>query len=406
MNIDKTDLDRNKVAVKDFSVELKTRLEVHFSSLSKPVLNNIIEVVTAMLLVLRIPRGWYNRLTLSGIARCMKTAGIFKIRYKRLDRFLRNKNFETEQTISGLLDLTYGNSSNSEDFLPLLIDQTAVGDVQVIAASFSYQGRAIPVATETFTYEGMRLSQKQVESNFFQRLQNTIGKYNNLLFIMDRGYTDEKNITTFNKQGQLYMIRGRSHVIIEYTGRGGKKRRISLGRLPHKQGQAKRYSNVLYHDIKKVRVDIIVYRGKGFKEPWFLIIPPDCEDILSPKQVVDLYRSRMRIEVNFRDFKSWLGVRGLKLEVDKAEKIGRLLVCLAIAYVLLLVMGDSNLARQMRKDIEQLRRKRRHGTRRSLSVLTVALFMATDSFLLSLSNLMKLLSSILNSTDNGLCVAA
>ena len=65
--------------------------------------------------------------------------------------------------------------------------------------------------------------------------------------------------------------------------------------------------------------------ARGFKEPWFLILPPGSDNLLTAKEVVDL---------------AW----------------------------------------QMREDIEQLRRKRRHGTRRSLSVLTVALFIATDSF--------------------------
>ena len=220
---------------------------------------------------------------------------------------------------------------------------------------------------------------------------------------MDRGYADVKYISVFNEEGQLYIIRGCSNVIVEYTVGDGKRRRIGLGRLPHREGVAKRYRNVIYHDQQKERVDVIVYRGKGFKEPWFLIVPPDCENILATKEVVEWYRSRMRIEVKFRDFKSCLGLRGLKLEVAKAEKMERLLVCLAIAYVLLIIMGDSSLAHQLRKDIEVLRRKRRHGTRRSLSVLTVALYMATDSFLLSLSNLMNLLSSLIRGAVDGLC---
>ena len=394
------EIEKKKEGVKEFTAELKNRLEKHFSSLPKPVLKNITEVVTALVLFLRTPRGWYGRMTLSGIARCMNTEGNARIRYKRLDRFLRNKRFEPEQTISGLLSLTYGEDSNQ--LLPILIDQTAIGDVQVIAGSFSYQGRAIPVAIETFEHEEIEFSQKKIEKEFFCRIQERIGKKHRLLFVMDRGYADVKYISGFNKQGRLYIIRGCSNVIIEYN-ESGKTGRISLGRLPHRQGEPRRYRNVVYHDKEKVLIDIIVYREKGFKEPWFLIVPADSEDVLPTEEVVEWYRSRMRIEVKFRDFKSCLGVRGLKLEVAKAEKIGRLLVCIAIAYVLLIVMGDSSLARQIRKDIEVLRKKRRHGTRRSLSVLTVALYMATDSFLLSLSNLMKLLVSILNSAVNGLC---
>ncbi|MCL0076808.1 transposase, partial [Dehalococcoidia bacterium] len=253
-----------------------------------------------------------------------------------------------------------------------------------------------------FEYESIAVSQNRIEKDFFSQLQGTIGKENTLLLIMDRGYADVKYILEFNKEGVLYIIRGCSNVKVEYN-QGGKLKRISLGRLPHRQGQARRYRNVIYHGKERVLLDIIVYREKGFKEPWFLIVPAGTEEILPTEEVVEWYRSRMRIEVKFRDFKSYLGVRGLKFKVHKAEKMGRLLTCMAIVYVLLIVMGGSDLARHLRKRIEVLRTKRRHGTRRTLSVLSTALFMATDSFLLTLSNLMALLASMLSSSTNGLC---
>ena len=390
----------NEEGVENFAAELRKKLDKHFSSLPKPVLRNIVEIVIALVILLRTPRGWYGRMTLQGIARCMRTEGDMRVRSKRLDRFLRNKRFETSKIISGMLSLTHG--ENSEGPLPILIDQSAIGDVQVIGASFPYQGRAIPLSVETFEYDKMTLSQNQIEKGFFAQLQKSVGKGIRSLLIMDRGYANVKYILHFNRQQQLYIIRGCSNVKIEYN-EGGKFRRIGLGRLPHRQGQARRYRNVIYHDKEKVLVDIVVYRERGFKEPWFLIVPPGVEDILPTEQVVQWYRLRMRIEVKFRDFKSCLGVRGLKLKVDKAEKIGRLLICMAIAYVLLIVMGDSDLGRQLRKRIEVLRKRRRHGTRRTLSVLSIALFMATDSFLLTLSNLMTLLASILSSSTGGLC---
>jgi hypothetical protein len=394
------EINNNEQGVKYFAVELKRKMAEHFCSLSQPVLKNIVEIVIALVIVIRTPRGWYGRLTLSGIARCMRTKGDLRSRYKRLDRFLNNGNFQTGKTVAGFFEITIG--KKPKGVVPLLIDQSTIGDVQVIAASFPCLGRAIPLSIKTFEYEKIELSQNQIETDFFIQLQNTLGRDNSLLFIMDRGYANVQYIINFDNSKLLYIIRGCRNVKIEYKEEGGKLKRIGLGRLPHRQGKAKRYSNVLYHDKEKILVDIVVYRGKGFKEPWFLIVPAGSEEILPTASVVKCYRSRMMIEVKFRDFKSYLGVRGLRLKVDKAEKLERLLTCLAIVYTLLLVMGDSDLARQLRKQIEVLRKRRRHGTRRTLSVLTVALFMATDSFLLTLHNLMVLLSSILRSSINGL----
>lgn len=386
--------------IEDFAEVLRRKLDEHFTSMSKPILKNMAEAIIALVILFRLTKGWYGRMTLSGIARCMKTNGRVKIRYKRLDRFLGNEKFQINDTFLGLLHLM--REKKSKGFLPTLIDQTAVGDVQVILASFPHEGRSIPVALETFEYGKIGFSQNQIEKDFFVRLQKTLGEENRLLFIMDRGYANVKYIADFNESELLHIIRGCGNVRVEYREKG-KCYRTGLGRLPHRQGEAKRYTNVLYHGQQKVLVDIIVYRERGFKEPWFLVVPPESEEILSTEEVVEWYRCRMKIEVTFRDFKSLLGVRGLRLEVNKAKKIGRLLICLAIAYALMIAMGDSDLGRQFRKQIEVLRKRRRHGTRRTLSVLSIALYMATDSFLLTLPHFMSMLASILSSSTNGLC---
>lgn len=386
--------------VASFTAEMRRKLYEHFSSLPKPVLKNIAEVVVALMILLRTPRGWYGRLTLNGVARCMKTRGNLHTRYKRLDRFLKNDRFATHKAVPGLIQLTFG--ENLQGILPVLIDQTAAGDVQIIAASVSYKNRAVPLAMKTFEYSGIKFSQKKIEQDFFEELRSDLANVAKSLFVMDRGYADSKYIQLFNQQKQLYIIRGIRNVMVEYKERG-KTRKINLGRLPHRQGRVKRFRNVMCHDKARAVVDIIVYREEGFQEPWFLIVPPGTEDILSSKKVVDLYASRMRIEVKFRDFKSHLGIRGLSLKVNKAEKIGRLMVCLAIVYVLLLVIGDSPMAKQFRRRVEIKRTKKRHGTRRTLSVLTVAIFMITDSFLLNLANVMRFLSSTLNGASGGLC---
>lgn len=391
---------KREKAIEDFREKLRRKLDFHFSSLSKPVLENIAETVMALVLLLRTPRGWYGRITLSGIARCMLTKGTVKSKYKRLDRFLTNARFRTIDTIIGLFHLTIELGYNR--FLPLLIDQTAIRDVQVISASFPCKGRAIPLAMKAFEYKAIEFSQNQIEYEFFEQLQRILGKRCKLLLIMDRGYAKVKFISDFEKDF-LFIIRGCSNVKIEYRSSKGL-RRIGLGRLPHRQGRPKRYRNVLYHDKEKVLVDIIVYRDKDFKEPWFLIVPPGKEDILSAEEVVEWYRTRMNIEVKFRDFKSCLGVRGLKLKERKAEKIERLLVCLAIVYILLIVMGDSDLGEQLRREIEVPRKRCRHGTRRTLSVLTIALFVITDTFLLTFTELMKVFSTILSPLHHSFCL--
>src|SRR6266704_2960943 len=108
-----------------------------------------------------------------------------------------------------------------------------------------------------------------------------------------RGYARVELIKDLKYGQQPFLIRGRRKVIVQTKVRG-RQRRLSLGRLPHRLGRPIRYRHVLYHSQKAEPVDVIVYRGKGFQEPWFLIVPPDSEAWLPTEEVLRLYRQRMQ----------------------------------------------------------------------------------------------------------------
>ena len=169
-----------------------------------------------------------------------------------------------------------------------------------------------------------------------------------------------------------------------------------MGRLKHSLGKPCRYRGCLYQGKKEIKVDVVVYREKGFKEPWFLLVPAGKEDILPTEMIIELYRRRMNIEVTFRDFKSHLGVRGLSLKVRKGQKLDRLLGAMVLTYILLLVLGGSDIGKYLRRRIEIPRSKARHGTRKTLSVLTISLFAISDTFLLTRDNLINILLDCFN----------
>jgi len=383
---------------RDLQGEVETTLRETFGDIRATVRKNLAALVIGLVMVLRTPRGWYGRLSLSGISRAMPTRGQVAARYKRLHRFLDNTHFRTEQLSSGLLRLAAGESCPS--LVPVLVDQTAVGDIQVLTGSYPVEGRAIPLAMATFEYGELPSSQNRLEEDFLRRLAGGLPREVRFVWVMDRGYGRASLLALCRQEQWLFVIRGRATVTVEYQEEG-KVKRASLGRLPHRQGVACRYRKVLYQGTKKERIDIIVYREKGFKEPWFLLVPADSEEMLPTDAVVQLYRSRMRIETSFRDFKSWLGVRGLRLKVRKAERLNRLLTGLALGYILLLALGAGRLAQQLRREMEILRKHARHGTRRTLSRLFVALLVVTDPLLLSLSNLTQMIKDCLLDLRSG-----
>ena len=81
----------------------------------------------------------------------------------------------------------------------------------------------------------------------------------------------------------------------------------------------------------------------------------------------------MHIELTFRDWKTHLGIRGLRLEADIAPRLGRLLLALSIAYLMAVLLGASPLAAHVRAHTEVLRSTPRHGTRRRLSALSIGI---------------------------------
>ena len=296
--------------------ELEEILGREFPSFRKTVTRNLACLILAFVLLLRTYRGWYGRLTLSGIARCLPFEGTCKSHYKRLSRFLDNGNFKMMNLTKDLVRLIYP----EEDLLPVIIDQTAIGDVQVISANVPTEGRSIPLAIHTFEYRKIETSQNLLEEEFLAGVSSRLPEEIKVVQIADRGYGKSVLLKNRLKKEELFIIRGKRDVVVRYE-ENGKTCRKALGRLKHSSGKPRRYRNCLYQGRKEIMVDVVVYRGKGFKEPWFLLVPSEKEDTLSTERVVELYPRRMNIEVTFRDSKSHLGLRGLSLRVIGLHRI-------------------------------------------------------------------------------------
>jgi hypothetical protein len=145
----------------------------------------------------------------------------------------------------------------------------------------------------------------------------------------------------------------------------------TLGRFKIKPEQLLRYS-VLYHSQKKEPLDLIIYFGKGYQEPWYLLVPSGTS--LTAKEIVELYAKRMSIEQGFRDWKTHLGVRGLVFYGDNpAPRLTRLLLALSLSDLLCPALGSTEEALVVRAFVEIQRRKPRHGATRTLSVLSIGI---------------------------------
>lgn len=353
-------------------------IESHFPLLRRTVRKNLSRLTAAFLLLAVSVRFGYGGLHLTSVARALGQDSTFKSRYKWLSRFLKCKYFDPSSLAECMLTLVLG--QKPPPWVIVLIDQTTIDEVQVISAAIPFHGRAVPVAWVDFQYPWNTLrppSQNVIERLLLTWLAEAAPPQVRLILVLDRGYARVELIKDMNRNRQPFLIRGNRKTIVEVPLRG-KRRRLSLGRLPHRTGVPIRYRHVLYHSTQQEPVDVIVYRGPGFQEPWFLVVPPNSESWLPTEQVVQLYRQRMQVEHCFRDWKSHLGLRGLHLEVQKSERLLRLLMAFTLAYLFTLLLGQDRLGQQARPFFETPRRHPRHGTTRVLSVLSVALYLISD----------------------------
>jgi hypothetical protein len=319
-----------------------------------------------MLQLWRGARSGNGGLTLCALSRTLPLDESEKARSKRLYRLLRNASLDGTAMTPLLVRLALG--KDPRGWVPIVVDQTDLHGKQIIMAGVRAARRVLPVAFTCFEYAKIRKSQNIIENSLLLLIAACLPRGCKPVFVMDRGYARASLLGQLRSLDIPFVIRGRSNTIV----RVGKKR-LSLGRLPHRSGRPRRYSNVFYQDSSREPVDAVVFHDPNFKEPWFILVPAGSQEKLPTNDVVNLYRERMHVELTFRDWKTHLGIRGLRLEVDVAPRLGRLLLALSIAYILAVLLGSGEIATHVRAHCETPRSKPRHGTQRRLGALSIGI---------------------------------
>jgi Transposase DDE domain len=329
------------------------------------ILKNIALLTHALLTLFQGARGGNGWLSQAAVARCLPLEIGPKGRQLRLFRFLKNRRLVAETLIPLHVALVCGLQSVSQR-LPMILDQTTLRGIQTLLIGLVFEGRVLPVAFSCFTYRMIQKSQNILEHGLILAVMSCFPVESRPLLIMDRGYARAALLLKLLREGIPFLVRAKRNVLVYYQGKSR-----ALGRLSVKTGKIQCYP-VLYHSKQKIPLNLIIFRGKGYQETWYLLIPQDIP--LSPKEVIDLYARRMSIEQGFRDWKTHLGVRGLVFYCDNpAPRLTRLLLAFSLSYLLCLALGASGDSQAVRAFVEIPRRKSRHGTRRTLSSLSIGI---------------------------------
>ena len=253
----------------------------------------------------------------AALARRLQTQTTFRHNEKRVHRFAGNPRLPIHTVCDRLLGMILVLSPKGKLVPVTIVDETDLpGGCQGIVAAIPYLGRALPFAFRIYRYDHMPASQNVIEREFFS-LVACLLRFHHLepVFILDRGYADVELIRYFTEELRAhFVIRAPNNVYVRLPGYAG--RLAKLGRT----GQ---WEAVSYHGKKPARLNLAVFWGKdryGKEELVYLVTD------LPASEAQDRYRLRMRIEEDFRDLKTTLGLKHLRPRKDVERRVAHLLL--------------------------------------------------------------------------------
>ena len=357
---------RNRERI-DYDPLLRKLLEllwVYRGMIRVTFLKNIALITYALITLFSGARGGNGWLSKAALARCLPLGTGPKEREQRLYRFLDNIRLTPEVLIPLHVVLACG--TKLRECLPMILDQTTIRGIETLLIGLVFEGRVLPIAFSCFMNRFIHKSQNILEHGLILAAMSCFPVEYRPLLILDRGYARVALFIQLREAGIPFLCRAKRNVLVYLQGKGK-----TLGRFKIKPGQLRRYS-VLYHGQKKEPLDLIIYFGKGYQDPWYLLVPSGTS--LTAEEIVELYAKRMSIEQGFRDWKTHLGVRGLIFYGDNpAPRLTRLLLAFSLSYLLCLALGSTEEALAVRAFVEIKRRNPRHGTTRTLSVLSIGI---------------------------------
>ena len=273
-----------------------------------------------------------QRISLANIGRSL--TGTAKHQIKRTWRFCANERIETADAMRGIVRRLLKKRKKK---LLIAIDWVDIKGFQTLMASVVLKGRSIPIAwasTTNHVYDGHR-SRNAFEESLLLVLRDMIPPHIKVIVLADRGFGRTALATFCQRQGFGYVIRIQPKVTVRLHGFHGK-----LLDYPVKKGIAKVLKRVSYRSDGAVTQNVVVHWKKNLPkkrdECWFLM----TDQLGSAQQICRLYGQRMTIEQLFRDDKGKRNGWSLRdTRITKPDRIDRLLLILAIAYLLLCGVG-------------------------------------------------------------------
>jgi len=273
-----------------------------------------------------------ERVSLASIGRA--AVGRAKHQIKRCWRFCANGRVEPADAMRGVVR---GLVRKRRKPLLVAVDWVDVRGFNTLVAAAVLKGRSVPLCWASCrgtTYDGHR-SRNAFEESLLLVLRSVVPPAVRVILLADRGFGRTELARFCQRHGFSYVIRVKSDVWVRCPSYAG-----NLFDYPVRKGVCKLLKNVAYRETDPVTQNVVVRWVRGLPakrdECWFLM----TDLAAGPAQVSKLYGQRMTVEELFRDHKSKRNGWALRdTQVTAADRLDRLLLVLALAYLLLVGLG-------------------------------------------------------------------
>lgn len=194
------------------------------------------------------------------------------------------------------------------------------------------EARAIPLLWSVHWDHLLYRSRNNLEYGLLKALRTMVPTSTQVVILADRGFGRAEMARECQKLEFSYLIRIRPDVYIRHPEFTGK-----LLDLPVRRGLRRVLRNVTYRKSDPVVHHVAVVWEEEEDEAWFLMtnLPR-----LGAWRLSKCFARRMSIEEYFRDTKSLRNGFALRLTMIRSpERLARLLLVVALAYLLLVMIG-------------------------------------------------------------------
>lgn len=271
-----------------------------------------------------------TRASLSELGRCLATTTTVSVKHciKRVDRFLDNARIEPPEAMRGLIQWL----AQPRKRLLVILDWVEIRSFPCIVLAVRLKGRAVPLLWNVCRDSDLHRSRNNLEYALLKLLRTMVPDSTQVVVLADRGFGRAEMARECQGLKFDFLIRIRPDVYVQHEDYTGK-----LIDLPVQKGCQKVYRHVRYRKTQPVVAHVAVVWRSQEEEAWFLLTSlPRLQGL----KLTKVYARRMSIEEYFRDAKSLRNGFALRLTlIQDPRRLERLLLVLAMAYLLLVAIG-------------------------------------------------------------------